>query len=188
MISSLNIWPNQECNAIVTHFDRANNVWLCLSELGCTFKVNYDDITSNLREGMIVRVRYVEPDHSGSMIQFFIGELADNQECVPTSIKKSDCLFNLMQGIGELSGISELENSTVVEVEEVMSREEMLELIYMLQRCAYLQTEYIKAFNYLGLATILCKIAEELTLLQDITTHMELLKLLEFRSQPTCQS
>jgi hypothetical protein len=174
-----NISSYMESNAIVTHFDRANNVWLCLSELGCTFKVNYDESTANLREGMIVRVRYVEPDHSGSMIQFFIGELAENQDLVPGGIKKSECLYNLMQNFGEVSGITDLENSTVVEVEEVMSREEMMELIYMLQRCAYLQTEYIKAFNYLGLATILCKIIEEPTLLEDVATHMELLKLLQ---------
>lgn len=174
-----NLWPGIESCAIVTHFDRLNNAWLCLSELGCTFKVPCDETTSSLSEGSLVRVKYIEPDHSSSLTQFFMGELSSDQENVPTVLKKSECLTNLMRGMGELDSKAVEENTEVVEVEEVMSREELLELIFMLQRCAYSESEYIKAFNYLGLATILCRLAEENAALKEITTHMELLKLLQ---------
>lgn len=173
------LWPGVESCAIVTHFDRLNNAWLCLSELGCTFKVPCDETTSSLSEGSLVRVKYIEPDHSGSLTQFFIGELSADQENVPTVLKKSECLMNLMQGMGELDSKAVDENTEVVEVEEVMSREELLELIFMLQRYAYSESEYIKAFNYLGLATILCRLAEEHAALAEITTHMDLLTLLQ---------
>ena len=174
-----NLWPGVESIAIVTHFDRLNNAWLCLSELGCTFKVACDESTAHLSEGVLVRVKYIEPDHCGSLTQFFLGELSSNQEDIPTALKKSVCLTNLMQGLGEVDEESVEENSEVVEVEEVMTREELLELIYMLQRCAYSESEYIKAFNYLGLATILCRLAENPVVLSELTTHMELLKLLQ---------
>jgi len=172
-------WTGEESVCIVTHFDRHNNVWLCLSEKGCTFKVHCDDATSHLFEGMLVRVKCLEPDRSGTTTQFFIGELSENQEDIPISIKKSLCLMNLMQGLGESSEEDSNENSEVVEVEEVMTREELLEIIYMFQRCAFSETEYIKAFNYLGFASILCRLAEEPSLLKEISTHMELLQLLQ---------
>lgn len=173
------LWPGVESVAIVTHFDRLNNAWLCLSELGCTFKVPCDESTASLCEGSLVRVKYIEPDHSSSLTRFFMGELSSNQEDVPTVLKKSECLTNLMQGMGELDSEAIDENTEVVEVEEVMSREELLELIFMLQRCAYSESEYIKAFNYLGLATILCRLADAHAALSEITAHMELLKLLQ---------
>ncbi len=174
-----NLWPGSESIAIVTHFDRLNNAWLCLSELGCTFKVPCDDTTQELCEGKLVRVKYIEPDRSGTMIQFFIGELSNDQTDLPNSLKKSECLISLMKGLGQISHEGEYENSAVVEVEEVMSREELLELIYMLQRRAYSESEYLKAFNYLGLGTILCRLSEATHLLSDFTAHMELLKLLQ---------
>ncbi len=173
------LWPGCESIAIVTHFDRLNNAWLCLSDLGCTFKVPCDDSTVDLCEGKLVRVRYIEPDRSGSLIQFFIGEITENQDDIPLVLKKSDCLVNLMHAMGQPISDEASENSAVVEVEEVMSREELLELIFMLQRRAFSESEYIKAFNYLGLATILCRIADASKLLNEITTHMELLKLLQ---------
>ena len=173
------LWPGCESTAIVTHFDRLNNAWLCLSDLGCTFKVPCDDSTSELSEGQLVNVRYIEPDRSGSLIQFFIGEIADNQENVPIALKKSDCLVNLMHAMGQPMNDGSDENSAVVEVEEVMSREELLELIYMLQRRAFSEGEYTKAFNYLGLASILCRLADAPIILNEVSTHMELMKLLQ---------
>ena len=173
------LWPGCESTAIVTHFDRLNNAWLCLSDLGCTFKVPCDESTSELCEGQLVRVKYIEPDRSGSLIQFFIGELSENQEDIPSALKKSDCLVNLMHAMGQPIADDYNENSAVVEVEEVMSREELMELIYMLQRRAFSESEYIKAFNYLGLATILSRIADSSSILNEISTHMELLKLLQ---------
>lgn len=172
-------WTGEESVCIVTHFDRHNNVWLCLSEKGCTFKVHCDESTSHLFEGMLVRVKCLEPDRSSTTTQFFIGELSENQEDIPPSIKKSLCLMNLMQGLGESSEENSNEDSEVVEIEEVMTREELLEIIYMFQRCAFSETEYIKAFNYLGFASVLCRLAEEKNLLKEISTHMELLQLLQ---------
>lgn len=171
--------PGDENIAIVTYLDRINNAWLCLTERGSTYKVACDETTSHLCQGMLVRVRYIEPDRSNTTTQFFIGELAENQENLPTSIKKSLCLFNLMQGLGELPQDDESDNFEVRETEEVMSREELLELIYMYQRRAYSETEYLKAANYLGMASILCKLAEAPNLLKEITTHMDLLQLLQ---------
>lgn len=173
------IWPGEESTCIVTHLDRPNNSWLCLSELGCTFKVPYDEMTEGLNIGRIVRVKYVEPDRSGNSIEFFIGELSEDQEGLPHSIRKSDCLNNLMHSLGEVVEQEEENDSEVVEVEEVMSKEELLELIYMFQRCAYTEKEYLKAFNYLGFASILSRLAEEEMLLDEISTHMDLLQLLQ---------
>lgn len=171
--------PGDENIAIVTYLDRNNNAWLCLTERGSTYKVACDDSTAHLCQGMLVRVRYIEPDRSSTTTQFFIGELSDNQENLPSAIQKSLCLFNLMQGLGEVPADDESDNFEVRETEEVMSKEELLELIYMYQRRAYSETEYLKAVNYLGMASILCKLAEETALLQEVTTHMDLLQLLQ---------
>lgn len=171
--------PGDECIGIVTYLDRINNAWLCLTERGSTYKVACDETTAHLSQGKLVRVRYVEPERSNTTTQFFIGELSDNQEGLPSSIKKSLCLFNLMQGLGEDFSDDDSDNLEVRETEEVMSREELLELIYMYQRMAYSETEYLKAFNYLGLASILCKVVEDDSLCLELSTHMELLQLLQ---------
>ena len=171
--------PGDENIAIVTYLDRINNAWLCLTERGSTYKVACDETSSHLSQGMLVRVRYIEPDRSNTTTQFFIGELSDNQENLPAAIKKSLCLFNLMQGIGVVPEEDDNENFEVRETEEVMSKEELLELIFMYQRRAYSETEYLKAVNYLGMASILCKIAEESEILRELTTHMDLLQLLQ---------
>lgn len=173
------LWPGLESICIVTHFDRLNNCWLCLSEIGCTYKVMCDDSTEGLSEGMLVRIRYVEPEHSVGLTQFFIGEMSENQSDLPLMIKKENCLSNLMQGIGEPADSNADIDSEVVEIEEVMSREELTELIYMYQRFAYSEKEYTVAFNYLGFASILCRIAENKRLLKELSTHMELLMLLQ---------
>ncbi len=170
--------PGDEFVTIVTHFDRLNNAWLCLSENGCTFKVPCDESTADISEGRLVRVKYIEPEHSTSIIQFFFAEISENQDDLPRYLRKSDCLTNLMQGFGEVLDDYD-EDFEVVGNEDVMTREEFLELIYMLQRRADSETEYIKAFNYLGLASILCRIAEEKELIEEISSHMELLCLLQ---------
>lgn len=175
-----NSQQGQESIAIVTFLDRANNAWLCLSELGSTFKVPVDDVSAaaGLCEGKLIRVKYVEPEHSNNTTQFFIGELSENQEDIPHIIKKSLCLYNLMQSLG-LSSEDSKDNYEVMETEEVMSREELQQLILMFQRRAFSETEYLKAFNYLGLASILCKLAEMPSLFREISTHMQLLMLLQ---------
>ena len=170
-------FPGKESVAIVTHLDRINNAWLCLSESGATYKVTCDDSTAHLSEGMLVRVVYVEQDRSTSTPQFFIGELSKNQENLPLVIKKSECLFNLMQNLGVKS-----ETDTpyqVMESTQIMSKEELLELIFILQRRAFSETEYVTAFNYLGLASLLCRLADNKYLLREISVHMKLLEFLQ---------
>jgi len=174
-----NSWSGEESVCIVTHLDRLNNAWLCLSEKGYTFKVACDESTEYLSEGKLVRVRYIEPERTSGLTQFFIGEISENQYELPLIIKKENCLSNLMHGMGDVVDSELNDNSEVVEVEEVMSREELLELIYMFQRCAYSEKEYTVAFNYLGFASILCRIAENKDLLEEISTHMELLMLFQ---------
>ncbi|MDE5874319.1 MAG: hypothetical protein K2H15_01630, partial [Muribaculaceae bacterium] len=171
--------PGDENIAIVTYLDRINNAWLCLTERGSTYKVACDSTTSPLCQGMLVRVRYLEPDRSNTTAQFFIGELSDNQENLPVAIKKSLCLYNLMQGLGVAPEEDDSDNFEVRETEEVLTKEELLELIYMYQRRAYSETQYLKAANYLGMASILCKLAEEDDLLRELVTHMDLLQLLQ---------
>ena len=170
--------PDKDLIGIITHFDRINNVWLCLTELGSTFKIERDSSNDHLSEGKLVRVRYVEQDHSNTLTQFFIGELSPCQEDIPPVIRKSLCLYNLMQSFGEDPNSIESDAYEVREMEEVMTRDELLELISIYQRRAYTETEYLKAFNLLGFASILCKLAEEPTLLEELTMHMELLLLL----------
>ncbi|MCH5227510.1 MAG: ATP-binding protein [Muribaculaceae bacterium] len=172
-----NHYPGKESVAIVTYLDRINNAWLCLSETGATYKVACDDSTENLSEGMLVRVRYIEQDRSLSTPQFFIGELSTDQENIPSLIKKSECLSNLMQGLG-VKDDQELPYQ-VMESTQIMSKEELEELIFILQRRAFSETEYIKAYNYLGLATLLCRLAENKRLENEISVHMKLLEFLQ---------
>lgn len=175
-----NSQQGQESISIVTYLDRANNAWLCLSELGSTFKVPVDESTValGLSEGKLVRVRYIEPEHSSGLTQFFMGELSENQEDIPLMIKKSLCLFNLMRNLG-FRQQEESDEYEVMETGEVMTHEELEQIILMFQRRAFSETEYLKAFNYLGLATILCKLADMPELCHEISTHMELLILLQ---------
>ncbi|MCH5240125.1 MAG: ATP-binding protein [Muribaculaceae bacterium] len=170
-------YPGQESVAIVTHFDRLNNAWLCLSETGATYKVACDESTDDLSEGKLVRVKYVEQDRSISTNQFFIGELSPNQENLPLLIKKSECLFNLMQSLG-VKDEQELPYQ-VMESGQVMSKAELEEIIYILQRRAFSETEYVKAYNYLGLATLLCRLGENKNLEKEINVHMRLLEFLQ---------
>lgn len=172
-----NSYPGKESVAIVTYLDKMNNAWLCLSETGATYKVACDESTENLTTGKLVRVRYVEQDHSVSTPQFFIGDLAPDQENLPVLIKKSECLFNLMQGLG-VKDDKELPYQ-VMESAQVMSKEELEELIYILQRRAFAETEYIKAYNFLGLGSILCRLADNKALEKEISVHMKLLEFLQ---------
>lgn len=172
-----NSYPGKESVAIVTYLDRINNAWLCLSETGATYKVTCDETTENLSEGMLVRVKYIEQDHSITTPQFFIGELSEDQDNLPVLIKKSDCLSTLMQGLG-VKDDQELPYQ-VMEAAQVMSKEELEELIYILQRRAFSETEYIKAYNFLGLATLLCRLADNKVLETEISVHMKLLEFLQ---------
>lgn len=170
---------DQELIGIVTHYDNKNDAWLCLTEMGSTFKIFNDESNKGiLSKGKLVRVKYVEPDRSNSFTQLFIGELSENQDNLPLTIKKSLCLCNLMQSLGEDPTVVSEESFEVRETEEVMSKEGLLELIYIYQRRAYTETEYLKAYNYLGVATILCRLAEEDSLLETLTLHMHFLQLL----------
>lgn len=173
-----NSFPGMESIAIVTYFDRINNAWLCLSETGATYKVACDDTTADLSEGKLVRVRYLEPDRSLSTPQFFIGELAPDQSDIPFIIKKSECLKNLMSGLGQPVE-NDLPSYQVMDSGQVLSHQELIELIYILQRRAFSETEYIKAYNFLGLASLLCRLAEDFALLKDISAHMKLLEFLQ---------
>lgn len=170
-------YPGKESIAIVTYLDRINNAWLCLSETGATYKVACDEASEILSEGKLVRVRYVEQDRSVSTPQFFIGELSPNQEDLPSGIKKSECLSNLMQGLG-VKDDQELPYQ-VMEAGQVMSKDELEELIFILQRRAFSETEYIKAYNFLGLASLLCRMADNSYLEKEISLHMKLLEFLQ---------
>ncbi|MCH5234323.1 MAG: ATP-binding protein [Muribaculaceae bacterium] len=172
-----NSYPGKESISIVTYLDRINNAWLCLSETGATYKVACDDSTESLQIGMLVRVKYIEQDRSLSTPQFFIGELAEDQQNLPMLIKKSECLFNLMQGLG-VKDDQELPYQ-VMESGQVMSKEELEELIYILQRRAFSETEYIKAYNFLGLASLLCRLVDNKFLEKEISVHMKLLEFLQ---------
>ena len=170
-------YPGKESVAIVTFLDKMNNAWLCLSETGATYKVACDETTESLSTGKLVRVRYIEQDRSAVTPQFFIGELSPNQEDLPTQIKKSESLFNLMQGLG-VKDDQELPYQ-VMESGQVMTKEELEELIFILQRRAFSETEYVKAYNYLGLASLLCRLADNKNLEREISVHMKLLEFLQ---------
>ena len=172
-----NSYPGMESVGIVTYLDRINNAWLCLSETGATYKVACDETTEDLSTGKLIRVKYVEQDRSLSTPQFFIGELSQDQENLPSVIKKSECLFNLMQGLG-VKDDQELPYQ-VMEAGQVMSKGELEELIFILQRRAFSETEYIKAYNFLGLAYLLCRLADNKSLEREITVHMKLLEFLQ---------
>ena len=172
-----NSYPGKESIAIVTYLDKMNNAWLCLSETGATYKVGCDDSTENLTTGKLVRVRYIEQDHSTALPQFFIGDLSPDQDNLPTLIKKSECLYTLMQGLG-IKDDKDLPYQ-VMESAQVMTKEELEELINILQRRAFSETEYVKAYNFLGLAKILCRLADNKFLNKEISVHMKLLEFLQ---------
>lgn len=172
-----NTYPGMESVAIVTYLDKNNNAWLCLSETGATYKVGCDDTTETLAPGKLVRVKYIEQDRSVSTPQFFIGELSENQDDLPVLIKKSDCLSNLMQGLG-IKDDMELPYQ-VMESGQVMSKNELIELINVLQRRAFSESEYIKAYNFLGLAMLLCRLADNKPIEKEISVHMKLLEFLQ---------
>ena len=172
-----NSYPGQESVVIITALDKINNCWICLSEQGASYKVAYDNTTSHLSIGNIIRVSYFEPDRSNQSTQFFIGTYSANQEGLPTVFNKNVALKNLMQNIG--TEITPEEDFQVVESEKLMTREELIEFIYILRRRAYWESEYVKAYNYLGLASILVRIVDEPILLNEITLHMDLLELLQ---------
>lgn len=171
-----NFYPGIETTAIITNLDRRSNDWICLSESGASFKIPYDDVSSDYKEGSIVRIKYLETDSASNNSQFFIGELSEDQSNLPTLLKKSDCLYNLMQSLG----VAEEEKIAyeVKETEQVMTKEEMSEIIWILQRRAVSETEYLKAFNYLGLASVLSKFIEDEHQLTEIEIHMGLLQVL----------
>lgn len=166
-----------EFKAIVTHFDDKNKVWLCLTEIGATFKIPIEDNKEELHVGKLVRVKCIEMERNSTTSLFFIGELSEDQSDMPMNIKKSECLFNLMQGLGDPS--PEEENYEVVETSQVMSHEELMELIFILRRRAFSEEEYIKAYNYLGLVLVLCNIANDESLAEDVSLHMQLITFLQ---------
>ena len=172
-----NCFPGKESIAIVTYLDKLNNAWLALSETGATYKIGCDETTESLSPGKLVRIKYIEQDRSQSTPQFFIGEISADQENLPALIKKSECLYNLMQGLG-IKNEQELPYQ-VMESGQVMSKEELEELIYILQRRAFSETEYVKAFNFLGLGSLLCRLADNRTLEKEVSVHMKLLEFLQ---------
>ena len=172
-----NSYPGKESVAIVTYLDRINNAWLCLSESGATYKVACDESTEYLSAGKLVRVKYIEHDRSMATPQFFIGELAEDQENLTPINKKSECLYNLMQGLG-VKDDQELPYQ-VMESGQIMTKEELIEFIFILQRRAFSETEYVKAYNFLGLASILCRLADNKEIEHEISVHMKLLEFLQ---------
>ena len=169
-------FTGQEIVGIVTAFDKANNVWICLAENGASYKVAYDINSADLSIGKIIRITHYERDKSSINSQFFIGSLSPDQNDLPLTFNKNTVLINLMNVIGETP--DDDENFKVEESQQVMTQEELLELIYILRRKAYSETEYVKAYNYLGLASILVRFLDDNPLLNELTVHMHLLELL----------
>ena len=66
---------------------------------------------------------------------------------------------NLMEdgSVGKIpENISEQEEDQILESDKLIDESYVREVIYMIDRMALIDTEYVKAFNYLGFARILC--------------------------------
>lgn len=173
-------FPGQENIAIVTAFDKNANAYICLSENGASYKISKDEDTmDDLHIGKIIRISYFEPDRSNYNSQYFIGTLSDNQSDLPATFNKNTSLFNLMQAIGQKQETEDEEDFQVVESQQIMSQEELVELIYIIRRRANSENEYIKAYNFLGLASLLAKAADESKLYDELICQMSLLEILQ---------
>lgn len=168
-------YTGQETIAVVTAYDKTSKAFICLSENGASYKI--PDTSNNLKLGQIIRITYIEPDRSNLNSQYFIGGLSENQEDLPLSFNKNDALFNLMQMIGEPQ--PEEDDFQVVESHQIMTQEELIELALLFQRRASSESEFEKAYNLLGLASILAKASEDKKLLENLKNQMSLLELLQ---------
>ncbi|MCM1153441.1 MAG: ATP-binding protein [Muribaculum sp.] len=157
--------------------------YLCLSDRGYSVKVPIEDTSKTLPRGTHVHVRYLELEHRSNANQprFMKGEFTKIVDG-PSNYGKTMPLRNLLAelGIPDESTSNDDENMEVIEAQEVMSREELLQLILMLQRRAYAEKEYIRAFNYLGLGALLARIIEDDGLYDEMKTHQDLLMLLQY--------
>ncbi len=165
----------EECNAFVTHNDPLQTHLLCVSERGYTLKIKSDESNRGLTPGQVVRVKFLERDELGSKL-YMIGEIIDDNPVYPSSIKKTIPFTNIMRGIG--TSMPEDDN-TVVEVSEMLSRDDVQELILMYWRCAYVEKEPVKAYNYLSFAALLARIIGDDRKRSDILCHRRLLVIKE---------
>ena len=167
--------PGQETVAMITTNDTASNAWIALGENGASYKLYKDTVNQDLKVGDIVRVSYLERDRNNSLSLFFVATLSEDQSDLPSLFNKMTPFCNLMHSLGEIQENDE--EYMVVESDEILSQEELKELIYILRRRANAENDYIKAYNYLGLATILARIIDADHLLEELTVHMELIEL-----------
>lgn len=172
----------EETQAVIRKDESAKKRYICLSDKGYTLIVYYDDNNRGYQPGSVVKVRYIgrNQERSYPFRTFMEGEII---ECVRKEdyYSKVPPLRSIIQSLGHVQeGMDDSAASEVVEAQEVMSREEMREVILMLQRRAYAEKEYLQAFNYLGLAALLAKGIEDLTLREEIKLHQKLLAQLQY--------
>ncbi|MCM1377910.1 MAG: ATP-binding protein [Clostridium sp.] len=178
-------------HAVIRKVFRANgnplyyDHYLCLSDRGYTVKVSIPAEGTPLLHGSHINVRYLELEKKSSTqsLQFMVGEIAEVTG-LPNNYGKLTPLRNLFQAFGNPNysqdSISESESMEVVEAQDVMSREEVGQLILLLQRRAYVEKEYIQAFNYLGLAAVLCRAIDDDSRYDEMKIHQDLLAQLQF--------
>ena len=106
-----------------------------------------------IRKNSIVRCRLVGPGSGTFHIACEIVDYASYDFDLNTAFK------NLMLDIsvGRIpEKITQQEEEQILESDKVLDESYVKEVIYMIDRMALLDTEYVKSFNYLGFARIMC--------------------------------
>lgn len=106
----------------------------------------------------IVRCRQIGSQKTGTF--HIIGEIVDKVENADSRFSMSEAFKNLLDSYscGSIPDYSELEEdeSQNESVDKIIDESHIKEIINMLDRLARIDKEYIKSFNYLGFARILC--------------------------------
>lgn len=106
-----------------------------------------------IERGNIVRCRLIGIGSGTFHITCGIVDFADSEFDMNTAFK------NLMEDycVGKIpENITEQEEEDILESDKLLNESYVKEVIYMIDRIASFDSEYVKSFNYLGFARILC--------------------------------
>lgn len=106
-----------------------------------------------IEKGNIVRCKLVGAGSGTFHITCEIVDFADSEFDMNTAFK------NLMNAysVGKIpKGITEQMEKDILESDKLLNESYVKEVIYMIDRIALIDSEYVKSFNYLGFARILC--------------------------------
>ena len=124
-----------------------------ISKDGVSVSIRNADEFKGIGKNSIVRCKLLEPGSGTFHIRCEIVGLASYDFDLITAFK------NLMEccSIGKIpENITQQDEDQIQESDKLIDESYVKELIYMIDRMALIDSEYVKSFNYLGFARILC--------------------------------